>query len=80
MSNSISEFPAVNVSIVDPSVQAPKKLTPAAERALAEAEVRRKEQAEKERLLANDREYAGRGGKDPVRYNDWEIKGIASDF
>jgi hypothetical protein len=62
------------------SVIIPKQLTPAAERALAEAEERRKTQAEKERHLANDREYAGRGGKDPVRYNDWEIKGIASDF
>jgi hypothetical protein len=57
-----------------------KILTPQAKRALAEAEERRQAQAEKERLLAEDQEYAGRGGKDPVRYNDWEVKGIASDF
>jgi hypothetical protein len=57
-----------------------KILTPQAKRALAEAEERRKAQAEKERLLAEDPEYAGRGGKDPVRYNDWEVKGIACDF
>ncbi|HTZ67434.1 MAG TPA: DUF1674 domain-containing protein, partial [Roseiarcus sp.] len=22
----------------------------------------------------------GRGGLDPVRYGDWEVRGIASDF
>ena len=22
----------------------------------------------------------GRGGLEPVRYNDWEVKGLASDF
>jgi hypothetical protein len=30
--------------------------------------------------LAKAREVDGRGGKDPVRYGDWEAKGIASDF
>jgi hypothetical protein len=57
-----------------------KLLPPAAQRALAEAELRRIVQTDKERKLARDRELAGRGGKDPVRYNDWEIKGLASDF
>jgi hypothetical protein len=58
----------------------PRALRPAAQRALAEAEARRKAQADKELELAKDREVNGRGGKDPVRYDDWEIKGIASDF
>jgi hypothetical protein len=55
-----------------------KKLSPAAKRALAEAEARR---AEIDRETA-DRpvEHSGRGGLDPVRYGDWEIKGIVSDF
>jgi hypothetical protein len=57
-----------------------KALTPAAERALAEAEARRKAQLEHEQALAAAREVNGRGGKDPVRYNDWEIKGLTSDF
>ena len=26
------------------------------------------------------REVDGRGGLDPARYGDWEIKGISSDF
>jgi hypothetical protein len=57
-----------------------KVLTPAAERALAEAAERRAAQAEKERDLAAVPEVKGRGGKDPVRYNDWEVKGLTSDF
>lgn len=56
----------------------PKKLTPAAERALKEAEARRKAYLERE--AAVPRELGGRGGKEPVRYGDWEIKGIAADF
>ena len=30
--------------------------------------------------LTQEREIDGRGGLEPVRYNDWEVKGIASDF
>ena len=50
-------------------------LSLAARRALAEAEARR---ARAEPELP--REVSGRGGLDPVRYGDWEVKGIASDF
>jgi hypothetical protein len=59
--------------------EAPKKpLTPAAQRALAEAAARR---AERERPKPeSSAEIAGRGGLDPTRYGDWEVKGIASDF
>jgi len=56
----------------------PKKLTPTAQRALKEAEARRKAYLEQE--AAVPRELGGRGGKEPVRYGDWEIKGIAADF
>jgi hypothetical protein len=54
-------------------------LSPAAERALAEAAARR---AERERRMAENRpkEIDGAAGPDPVRYGDWEIKGIAKDF
>jgi hypothetical protein len=41
---------------------------------------RRAAQAAKEAELAAGREVNGRGGRDPVRYNDWEVKGITSDF
>ncbi len=51
-------------------------LPPAAQRALKEAEERRKQAVEATR----PRELQGRGGPEPVRYGDWEIKGIASDF
>jgi hypothetical protein len=58
----------------------PKVLSPAAQRALAEAAERRRALAEQEAALAATREINGRGGKDPVRYSDWEVKGIAIDF
>jgi hypothetical protein len=57
-----------------------KTLTPAAQRALAEAQARRAAQDAKAAELAREREIAGRGGLEPVRYDDWEVKGIASDF
>jgi len=56
----------------------PRKLTPAAERALAEAEARRK--AADGKAAERPREVSGPKGPDPVRYGDWENKGIASDF
>jgi hypothetical protein len=57
-----------------------RKLTPAAERALAEAAERRALIDAKAASLTAEKEIAGRGGLEPVRYDDWEIKGIASDF
>ncbi|MGL5139655.1 MAG: DUF1674 domain-containing protein [Beijerinckiaceae bacterium] len=54
--------------------------SPAAARALAEAAERRLALAAREAELAYTREIDGRGGKDPVRYGDWEIKGLTSDF
>jgi len=55
-----------------------RPLPPAAERALAEAEARRAEYRRKEAALP--REIGGRGGNEPVRYGDWEVKGLATDF
>ena len=57
-----------------------KALSPAAERALAEAAQRRAALDEKARALGQQQEIDGRGGLDPVRYDDWEVKGITSDF
>lgn len=54
----------------------PRTLTPEAQRALAEAEERRKAAAEAPRA----KEVGGRDGPEPVRYGDWENKGIAVDF
>ncbi|MEI9416996.1 DUF1674 domain-containing protein [Mesorhizobium sp. Cs1321R2N1] len=56
----------------------PKELTPAARRALQEAEARRQHYRRKEAALP--REIGGRGGKEPGRYGDWEVKGLTSDF
>ena len=51
------------------------ELPPAAQRALKEAEARRAEVKP-----TPPREFSGRGGLDPARYGDWEVKGLASDF
>lgn len=54
------------------------KLPPAAQRALAEAAERRKKAEQQARNLP--KELGGRDGPEPVRYGDWEKKGIAIDF
>lgn len=56
--------------------QAPADLPAAAKRALAEAEARRR----KARPVDLPPELGGRDGPEPVRYGDWERKGIAVDF
>ncbi len=63
----------------DPEAPAPaaRPLTPEAQRALAEAEQRRRAAAMSAPAPA---EVGGRDGPDPVRYGDWEKGGIVSDF
>jgi hypothetical protein len=56
----------------------PKELTPAARRALAEAEARRQQAAAEAK--PRQKEFQGPKGPEPTRYGDWENKGIASDF
>lgn len=56
-----------------------KVLSPAAQRALAEAEARRQAQS-KDDAKAAPKELQGPKGPEPTRYGDWERKGIASDF
>ena len=53
-----------------------QRVRKAAERALAEAAARRQAQVEPPAT----RELDGRGGKEPVRYGDWEVNGRAVDF
>ena len=55
-----------------------RPLQPAAERALAEAAAR--QAAIDARTTDVPSEKGGRGGLDPVRYGDWEIKGLTADF
>ena len=62
----------------DQTKEPQKLLTPEARRALAEAEARRKLYREAE--AAMPKEIGGRGGKEPGRYGDWEVKGLTSDF
>jgi hypothetical protein len=63
--------------MTDPD-KTPRPLSAAARRALAEAEARRRRIDAEE--AARPKEKGGRGGLDPGRYGDWEIKGLTSDF
>jgi hypothetical protein len=55
-----------------------RPLSPAAERALAEAAARR---VERDRTAPDrPKEISGRDGPEPTRYGDWEVKGLTSDF
>ncbi|AGI73993.1 hypothetical protein DUF1674 [Octadecabacter arcticus 238] len=56
--------------------QAHKDISDAAKRALAEASDRR----EKAKAMELPEELGGRDGPEPVRFGDWERKGIAVDF
>lgn len=60
----------------DPSAHKEARLAAAAARALAEAADRRARAQEPDRPT----ELGGRDGPEPVRYGDWELKGIAIDF
>lgn len=57
------------------------KLPPEAQRALAEAEERRRKAAEQvATAMPRPKEIGGPDGPEPTRYGDWERKGIVSDF
>jgi hypothetical protein len=72
-----SQPPASSETAADRTGEKPA-LTPAAERALAEAAARRAERERQDAALPN--ESGGRGGLEPTRYGDWEKDGLASDF
>ena len=58
-----------------------RRIRAAGERARAEAEERRKSaEAGRAKTGSAPKEGGGRDGPDPVRYGDWEVKGVASDF
>ena len=59
---------------------AARPLPPAAARALAEAAERRRAIDARAAAASAAPERLGRGGLEPVRYDDWEVKGLAVDF
>lgn len=68
--------PPIPDAPIPPTPQPEPDLPPPAQRALAEAQARR-DAAQK---LDLPPELGGRDGPEPVRYGDWEKKGIAIDF
>lgn len=75
----MSDEPSKPEETLEPTPEPPKELTPAARRALAEAEERRAAAA-KAQDEARPSEIDGPSGEEPTRYGDWERNGIASDF
>ncbi len=69
----MSDQPPSDLSDLTPK----KVLSPAAQRALAEAAERRALAEAKAALAPED---GGPSGPEPTRYGDWERKGIAVDF
>jgi len=66
-------------NMADETQESPRKdLPPAAQRALAEAEARRK--AAEAEAKARPKELNGPKGEEPTRYGDWERGGRAVDF
>ena len=66
-----------NAETVSEPIADRKPLSPAAQRALQEAEERRQAAAQAAEM---PEEFGGRGGADPARFGDWEINGRAIDF
>ena len=70
--------PTTSATDAEPQAAPARTLSPAAERALAEAEARREEYRRYE--ASRPREIGGRGGREPGRYGDWEVMGLTADF
>ncbi len=67
---------AANPSWTPAADEVQSRVKEAAGRALAEAEERRRVSA----VPKAPAEVDGRNGPEPVRYGDWETKGLACDF
>jgi hypothetical protein len=74
MADEVTDSAALEGAVPD------KPLMPAARRALEEADKRRTAIDARAAEIARNPEHQGRGGLEPVRYDDWEVKGLASDF
>ncbi|WP_421696676.1 DUF1674 domain-containing protein [Aestuariivirga sp.] len=61
---------------MDDKSMSQKPNSPEAQRALTEAEERRKTLS----AMKRPKELNGPSGPEPTRFGDWETKGIASDF
>ena len=74
--NRVTEIRQANEQPAEEPRRRFEDLPPAAQRALLEAEERRRNT----KPLELAKEINGRKGPEPTRYGDWEKKGIASDF
>ncbi len=75
---SATEVPSFKTDVAEAPKRKFEDLPPAAQRALREAEERRQDIDSKQKAMPE--EVDGRGGLEPTRYDDWEIKGLTVDF
>lgn len=73
-----TEVPSLKTDVETAQKRKFEDLPPAAQRALKEAEARRREIDARHNEMPT--EVDGRGGLEPTRYDDWEIKGLTVDF
>jgi len=73
-----TEAPSLKTEIAEAPGKKFEDLPPAAQRALKEAEERRRRIDARQKAMPE--EVNGRGGLEPTRYDDWEIKGLTVDF
>ena len=67
-----------NPKTMAPATAPPRReMSATARQALEEAAERRRLATE---AAARPKEIDGRGGAEPVRFGDWEVKGLAVDF
>jgi len=73
-----TDAPSLKTDVAETPKKRFEDLPPPAQRALKEAEERRREIDERQKAMPD--EVNGRGGLEPTRYDDWEIKGLTVDF
>jgi hypothetical protein len=78
MIEDVERMPQVPSALQAEGERRGRMLSPAAQRALAEAAARRAEIDA--RAAALPPEHGARREREPVRYGDWEKKGLTSDF
>jgi hypothetical protein len=76
----MSDITKATPGVPDAGTAPREELSPAAQRALDEAAARRAQIDARAAEIGRAKEHQGRGGLEPVRYADWEVKGLATDF
>ena len=82
LGEAVTRVPVPNIPAVQNMLDLLKKAKPVLKKQQKDYKIERRDRitAFQKRMLKEIEEFGGRGGLDPARYGDWEVKGIASDF